>query len=254
MWAYFEEMGSCVSVHKDPGSAMKLRFSIGSKNEKLLIPSPVKEKPVTVNVGDATVAVRSQFSPARFPNGGNINLNWFNFVFQLSFPCCFLCIDFHFIKWKFHFFFSHVESWDSLACNWTFVLNSKGPSLSLSHGCICCDLGCWHNYVLEAGNFFFAGHQSCDLGCWYMLFVFCPVIKLNYIFLFYFIFILTDISLLLAPHFPAYVFHSQPSKIYVWTNSKITYFILFYVWTNSKIYFFFFWIYAAPDFSDLFLW
>lgn len=91
-------MGSCVSVHKDPGSAMKLRFSIGSKNEKLLIPSPVKEKPVTVNVGDATVAVRSQFSPARFPNGGNINLNWFNFVFQLSFPCCFLCIDFHFIK------------------------------------------------------------------------------------------------------------------------------------------------------------
>lgn len=59
-------MGSCVSVHKDPEAVMKLRFSVGSKNEKLLIPSPVKEKPGTVNGGDLTVAdvaLKSQ----RFP-------------------------------------------------------------------------------------------------------------------------------------------------------------------------------------------
>ncbi|KAL3829494.1 hypothetical protein ACJIZ3_018296 [Penstemon smallii] len=62
-------MGSCVSVHKDPGSALKLRFSVDSKNEKLLIPSPVKAKPDMVNGGDLTVAdvvLKSQWSPARF--------------------------------------------------------------------------------------------------------------------------------------------------------------------------------------------
>ncbi|KAI3457849.1 hypothetical protein Pfo_014512 [Paulownia fortunei] len=67
-------MGSCVSVHKDPESAMKLRLSFGSKNEKLLIPSPVKEKPDTVNVGDravADVALKSHWSPARFVNAGS---------------------------------------------------------------------------------------------------------------------------------------------------------------------------------------
>lgn len=67
-------MGSCVSVHKDPDSLMKLRFSIGSKNEKLLIPSPVKEKPVTVNAGDRTaadVAVSSLRSPARYTSVGS---------------------------------------------------------------------------------------------------------------------------------------------------------------------------------------
>ncbi|KAK6155406.1 hypothetical protein DH2020_009654 [Rehmannia glutinosa] len=73
-------MGSCVSVHKHPESAMKLRLSIGSKNEKLLIPSPVKEKNETVNDGDRTVAdvvLKSQWSPPRFvdadftPSRGN---------------------------------------------------------------------------------------------------------------------------------------------------------------------------------------
>ncbi|OVA17527.1 hypothetical protein BVC80_1837g353 [Macleaya cordata] len=39
-------MGSCVSVHKDSDSAMKLRFSISSKTKKLLIPSPTKQKSV----------------------------------------------------------------------------------------------------------------------------------------------------------------------------------------------------------------
>ncbi|KAK4392882.1 hypothetical protein Sango_1759000 [Sesamum angolense] len=65
-------MGSCVSVHKDPESAMKLRLSIGSKNEKLVIPSPVKDKPDAVNVGNRTIAdlaLKSQWSPARFTAG-----------------------------------------------------------------------------------------------------------------------------------------------------------------------------------------
>ncbi|KAI3463099.1 hypothetical protein Pfo_019762 [Paulownia fortunei] len=67
-------MGSCVSVHKDPESAMKLRLSVGSKNEKLLIPSPVKQKPDTINGGDLTVAdlaVKSQWSPPRFRDAGS---------------------------------------------------------------------------------------------------------------------------------------------------------------------------------------
>ncbi|KAL7106668.1 hypothetical protein ACP275_06G008200 [Erythranthe tilingii] len=66
-------MGSCVSVHKHPDSAFRLRFSIGSKNDKILIPSPVKDNSDTVNVGDRTVpvAVNSHFSPARFPHSGS---------------------------------------------------------------------------------------------------------------------------------------------------------------------------------------
>ncbi|KAL8049230.1 hypothetical protein ABFX02_06G008100 [Erythranthe guttata] len=63
-------MGSCVSVHKHPDSAFRLRFSIGSKNDKILIPSPVKDNSDTVNVVDRTVpvVVNSHFSPARFPH------------------------------------------------------------------------------------------------------------------------------------------------------------------------------------------
>ncbi|XP_059282490.1 uncharacterized protein At3g27210 [Lycium ferocissimum] len=40
-------MGSCVSVHKDSESAMKFRPFFGSKNDKLVIPSPIKDKPTT---------------------------------------------------------------------------------------------------------------------------------------------------------------------------------------------------------------
>ncbi|KAG8366783.1 hypothetical protein BUALT_Bualt16G0003600 [Buddleja alternifolia] len=59
-------MGSCVSVHKDP---MKLRLSVGSKDDTLLIPSPVKLKPDAVNGGDPTVAdvaLKPQLSSSRF--------------------------------------------------------------------------------------------------------------------------------------------------------------------------------------------
>ncbi|KAK6153152.1 hypothetical protein DH2020_012791 [Rehmannia glutinosa] len=49
-------MGSCVSLHKDHESAMELRLSVDSKNEKLLISSLVKQKPDTENGGDRTVA------------------------------------------------------------------------------------------------------------------------------------------------------------------------------------------------------
>ncbi|XP_068664466.1 uncharacterized protein At3g27210-like [Aristolochia californica] len=45
-------MGSCISVHKDPDSGMRIRLSLGSKAKSLLAPSPTKktmngEKPVT---------------------------------------------------------------------------------------------------------------------------------------------------------------------------------------------------------------
>ncbi|KAI5651109.1 hypothetical protein M9H77_37114 [Catharanthus roseus] len=54
-------MGSCVSVNKDPESAMKLRFGFRSKNSKLIIPSPVKEaKPL--EVADDDGPVKSQWS------------------------------------------------------------------------------------------------------------------------------------------------------------------------------------------------
>ncbi|KAL1539845.1 hypothetical protein AAHA92_24278 [Salvia divinorum] len=64
-------MGSCVSVHKDSDSFTKLSFSVGSKNEKLLIPSPVKEKSVAVNAADRTAAVASLRSPARYSSVGS---------------------------------------------------------------------------------------------------------------------------------------------------------------------------------------
>ncbi|KAK4426065.1 hypothetical protein Salat_1375000 [Sesamum alatum] len=67
-------MGSCVSLHKDPDSAINLRLSVQSKNDNLLIPSPVKEKPDTLNGGDRTVAhlpLNSRCSPPRFPNSGS---------------------------------------------------------------------------------------------------------------------------------------------------------------------------------------
>lgn len=39
-------MGSSASVHKDPKSAMKLRFVFASKSDKLVSPSPIKDKPL----------------------------------------------------------------------------------------------------------------------------------------------------------------------------------------------------------------
>ncbi|KAL6994462.1 hypothetical protein U1Q18_012566 [Sarracenia purpurea var. burkii] len=61
-------MGGCVSVHRESESRMKLRLSFGSKTDKLVIPSPVKEKSM-VN-GDrngdrptaAEVVLKSQWS------------------------------------------------------------------------------------------------------------------------------------------------------------------------------------------------
>ncbi|CAK9151232.1 unnamed protein product [Ilex paraguariensis] len=58
-------MGSCVSVHRDSESAMKLRLSFGSKTDKFVIPSP--DKPVVAgdNHRIAEVALKSQWSPPR---------------------------------------------------------------------------------------------------------------------------------------------------------------------------------------------
>ncbi|KAH6781809.1 hypothetical protein C2S52_001399 [Perilla frutescens var. hirtella] len=64
-------MGSCVSLQRDSGSAMKLRLS---KNQKLTIPSPVKQNSVTVNGQDHSVAafaVKSQRSLPRFRDDGS---------------------------------------------------------------------------------------------------------------------------------------------------------------------------------------
>lgn len=67
-------MGSCVSIHRESDSAMKLRLSsVQSKNEKLIIPSPVKHNSVTVNGQDHSVpgfAVKSQRSLPRFRDDG----------------------------------------------------------------------------------------------------------------------------------------------------------------------------------------
>ena len=40
----FLEMGICVSTDRKPDSAMKFRFSIASKAEKMVIPSPTEEE------------------------------------------------------------------------------------------------------------------------------------------------------------------------------------------------------------------
>ncbi|KAG6410169.1 hypothetical protein SASPL_128220 [Salvia splendens] len=58
-------MGSCVSLHKD---SQKLRLSLDSKNQNLIIPSPVKQKSFTVNGQDhsaADLAVMSRRSRTR---------------------------------------------------------------------------------------------------------------------------------------------------------------------------------------------
>lgn len=56
-------MGSCASVHRESGSAMKLGMSFGSKTDKVssILPSPVKDKPATN--GDRPI--NDQWSPAR---------------------------------------------------------------------------------------------------------------------------------------------------------------------------------------------
>ncbi|XP_022841716.1 uncharacterized protein At3g27210-like [Olea europaea var. sylvestris] len=74
-------MGGCISVDKRPESAMKLQLSVGSKSEKLLILSPVKEKPETVAGGRRTiadVAFRSQMSPVAVPDSGSKEETFFD--------------------------------------------------------------------------------------------------------------------------------------------------------------------------------
>ncbi|KAL6509179.1 hypothetical protein OROGR_022489 [Orobanche gracilis] len=69
-------MGSCISVQKekDTESDTKLPFPMESKNEKALIPSPVKENTDAVNAGDSTVgdvALKPQSPPSRFAHPGS---------------------------------------------------------------------------------------------------------------------------------------------------------------------------------------
>lgn len=54
-------MGSCVSsLHKNPDSAMKFQFGLRSKNDKIVIPTPVNDKSLEGTTTDA--AVKSQWS------------------------------------------------------------------------------------------------------------------------------------------------------------------------------------------------
>ncbi|THG22835.1 hypothetical protein TEA_023148 [Camellia sinensis var. sinensis] len=58
-------MGACASVHKDSFSNMKFRLSFGSKTDKVVIPSPIHDRPI-VN-GDRPIAdgaLKSQRSPS----------------------------------------------------------------------------------------------------------------------------------------------------------------------------------------------
>ncbi|XP_041005261.1 uncharacterized protein At3g27210-like [Juglans microcarpa x Juglans regia] len=62
-------MGSCASLHRSSDSAMKLRLSFGSKDDKLVIPpSPIKEIPTKGNPpidNNNVVAAKSQWSASR---------------------------------------------------------------------------------------------------------------------------------------------------------------------------------------------
>lgn len=49
-------MGSCVSVHKDVETPIKLRVVVGSKNSMAVNPSPVKHERSPVNGVDCKVA------------------------------------------------------------------------------------------------------------------------------------------------------------------------------------------------------
>ncbi|KAK9113469.1 hypothetical protein Syun_020266 [Stephania yunnanensis] len=55
-------MGSCVSIHKNPDSVMKVRLGFGSSNKpsKLVSPSPTKENPVNGEYSVADFAFKSQ--------------------------------------------------------------------------------------------------------------------------------------------------------------------------------------------------
>ncbi|KAL3526299.1 hypothetical protein ACH5RR_010955 [Cinchona calisaya] len=77
-------MGSCVSVHKDSEAALKLRLRFGSKTDKLVTPSPVKEKPPIV----ADHVIKSRWSPPRpVPDFGSKEQTFFDSQTWLESDC-----------------------------------------------------------------------------------------------------------------------------------------------------------------------
>ncbi|KAJ7970675.1 F-box domain containing protein [Quillaja saponaria] len=59
-------MGSCASLHRKSEADMKLRFSFGSKTDKLVIPpSPIKDKANNGNFLIDDLALKSKWSPSR---------------------------------------------------------------------------------------------------------------------------------------------------------------------------------------------
>ncbi|XP_042503092.1 uncharacterized protein At3g27210-like isoform X2 [Macadamia integrifolia] len=76
-------MGSCASINKNPDSTMKLRFSIASKDDKILIPPPTEEKSVDGDHRIAELGFKSQSSPQRasltsFKDFGSKEENFFD--------------------------------------------------------------------------------------------------------------------------------------------------------------------------------
>ncbi|KAJ7974783.1 F-box domain containing protein [Quillaja saponaria] len=59
-------MGSCASLNRNSETDMKLRLSIGSKTDELVIPpSPIKDKPKNGNFRIDDLALKSKWSPSR---------------------------------------------------------------------------------------------------------------------------------------------------------------------------------------------
>lgn len=82
-------MGSCVSSHKDPKSVMKFRMSFGSKTDKLVIPSPIKDKPLTNGDGPiGKLDLKPQpYPPTNFRDFGSKEETFFDSQAWLDSDC-----------------------------------------------------------------------------------------------------------------------------------------------------------------------
>lgn len=83
-------MGSCVSSHKDPASVMKFRMSFGSKTDKLVIPSPIKDKPLTNGDGPiGELGLKPQpYPPTNFRDFGMILVYLLLYLIPLQIILC----------------------------------------------------------------------------------------------------------------------------------------------------------------------
>lgn len=86
-------MGSSASVHKDPKSAMKLRFIFASKSDKLVSPSPIKDKPLdTAEIKLSLPQIKPQRSPVLPLNSFSDYGTIFFFSIPVRLFSLFLCL------------------------------------------------------------------------------------------------------------------------------------------------------------------